>query len=143
MTESASPVTLLGDDRAWDLLTAQQIGRLAISADPAPELFPINYAVDGESIVFRTAEGSKLTGLKVHQWVSFEVDTWDVDHGYSVVAQGKATPITSPKDVARAEALKLQPWVPTVKTTFVRIEIDRISARRFDFGPDPLARYRY
>jgi hypothetical protein len=40
------------------------------------------------------------------------------------------------------EALPLRPWVPTIKTVFVRITPDRISARKFAFGPDPIAQYR-
>ncbi|MDR1078542.1 MAG: pyridoxamine 5'-phosphate oxidase family protein [Propionibacteriaceae bacterium] len=143
MAELVSPVTVLADDRAWDILSAQQIGRIAIAADPAPDVFPVNYVVDGESIVFRTAEGSKLSGLLAHGQVSFEVDTWDVDHGYSVLAQGRAAPVTDPLEVALVEALRLQPWVPTCKTVFVRIDVTAISARRFDFGPDPIRKYRY
>ena len=44
---------------------------------------------------------------------------------------------------SRVEALPLRPWVPTVKTNFVRITAAEITGRRFEFGPDPLPEYRY
>ncbi|MDR1807214.1 MAG: pyridoxamine 5'-phosphate oxidase family protein [Propionibacteriaceae bacterium] len=143
MAESASPVTVLSVARAWDLLAGQQIGRLVVVVDQDAEIFPVNFAVDGESIVIRTAEGTKLSALLRNHRVAFEVDTWDVDHGYSVILHGDAAPITDPAELARAEALRLKPWVPTVKTIFVRIDADQISARKFTFGPDPIEKFRY
>jgi nitroimidazol reductase NimA-like FMN-containing flavoprotein (pyridoxamine 5'-phosphate oxidase superfamily) len=142
MTENISPVTLLSTDKAWDLLAGQRIGRLAIQADVGVEIFPINYALDGESIVFRTAEGTKLSALIASSLVTFEVDVWSERSGYSAVARGHATPITDPDEITQVEALKLRPWVPTVKTHFVRMVVDTITARRFDFGEDPIEKYR-
>jgi len=143
MAENVSPVTPLSAARGWDLLAGQQLGRIVIVVDGAAEIFPVNYVVDGESVVIRTAEGTKLDGLLNNNRVAFEVDTWDVDHGYSVVLHGSAAPITDPAELARAEALRLRPWIPTVKTVFVRIDGEQISARKFTFGPDPIEKYRY
>ncbi|MDR1265381.1 MAG: pyridoxamine 5'-phosphate oxidase family protein [Propionibacteriaceae bacterium] len=137
MAETVSPVTVLSEARGWDILASQQIGRIVVLADDVPQVFPVNYVVDGESIVLRTATGTKLNGLLQDNRVAFEVDTWDVDQGYSVVLQGDAAPITDPTELARAKALPLKPWVPTIKTIFVRIDADRISARKFTFGPEP------
>ena len=41
-----------------------------------PEVLPVNYAIDGESILFRTGEGTVLTqaSMKV---VAFEADHLD------------------------------------------------------------------
>ena len=46
-------------------------------------------------------------------------------------------------EFARFEALPITQWVPTVKTTLVRISVDEITGRRFAFGPDPVEKYRY
>jgi len=143
MAEQASPVTILGPARAWDILAGQQIGRIVVVIDGQAEIFPVNYVTDGETLVIRTAEGTKLSALLRNHRVAFEVDTWDVDHGYSVVLHGPAAPITDPAELARAEALRLRPWIPTVKTVFVRIDGEQISARKFTFGPDPIEKYRY
>lgn len=132
----------LDTDRAWDLLASQQLGRLGVVHGGQVEIFPVNYAVDGESIVFRTAEGAKLAAVRSEGQVTFEVDTWDEDHGYSVIVKGHAVPVTGDHEIAQAEALRLKPWIPTVKTVFVRIDADEVSARRFEFGPDPVEKYR-
>jgi len=143
MAEQASPVTILGPARAWDILAGQQIGRIVVVIDGQAEIFPVNYVTDGETLVIRTAEGTKLDGVLKTGQVAFEIDTWDIDHGYSVILRGTAAPVTDPADLARVEALHLKPWVPTVKTVFVRIEATEISARKFSFGLDPIAKYRY
>jgi len=142
MTDIDSPVTILDEDKAWDLLAGQRLGRLAVASDVGLDIFPVNYVVDGESLVFRTAEGTKLASLIAHSLVTFEIDSWTEETGYSVIVKGHATPITDPSQIARVEALKLKPWVPTVKTIFVRISISEISARKFSFGLDPIAKYR-
>ena len=142
MIDGTSPVIHLETDKAWDILAGQRLGRLAIWAEDGVDIFPINYAVDGESIVFRTAEGSKLSGLKAHNMVTFETDRWDPVYGFSVVAKGRAVPITSPDELRMVTKLKLRPWVPTVKLTFVRIVVTSISGRRFEFGQDPVDDFR-
>lgn len=135
MADNASPVEILEEDACWDILAGLEVGRLATVIDDAPEIFPINYVVDGPSVVFRTAECSKLAELTVNRHVAFEVDTWDLDGGKSVIIHGEATVITDEAELSRAEHLPLRPWINTVKTNFVRISptID-VSGRKFVFG---------
>ncbi|MCL1907350.1 MAG: pyridoxamine 5'-phosphate oxidase family protein [Propionibacteriaceae bacterium] len=142
MTENDSPVTFLDTDKAWDLLAGERLGRLAVLTDSGVDIFPINYVVQGESLVFRTAEGTKLSAVTAHSEVTFEIDQWSRDSGYSVVARGRAIPISDPEEITQVEALGLRPWVPTYKTIFVRIIIHELTARKFDFGLDPIDKYR-
>jgi len=142
MTDNDSPAISLDTNKAWDLLAGQRLGRLAVKSDVGLDIFPINYAVDGETLVFRTAEGTKLSSLISYSLVCFEIDSWTEEVGYSVIIKGHAAPITDPAEIARAEALRLKPWVPTVKTIFVRIYVSEISARKFSFGLDPIEKYR-
>jgi uncharacterized protein len=54
---------------AWDV-----IGRLAVVAPGgSPMVFPVNYVLDGEAIVFRTAPGTKLDAGSGGQ-ACFEID---------------------------------------------------------------------
>ncbi len=106
-----------------------------------PDIVPINFVVDDETIVFRTAEGSKLFALTINQEVAFEVDGWGETSGWSVVLHGRAEQITDYDDVLHAEALPLQPWVPTVKLHYVRIVPAQVSGRDFAFGPEPDRNY--
>lgn len=132
-----SPVTRLDEDEAWQLLGSATVGRLATVIERQPDIFPVNFVLDGPTVVFRTAEGSKLLQLIVNSGVAFEVDQWDADSGWSVVVKGQAQEVTDWDDVARVERLPLQPWVPTVKTHFIRITVEQIEGRRFVFGDEP------
>ncbi|MEW6473423.1 MAG: pyridoxamine 5'-phosphate oxidase family protein [Actinomycetota bacterium] len=74
------------------LLATQSVGRVAVSrAGEPPHVVPVNYALLRDSIVFRTAPGTKLNRL-ITEPVTFEVDCFDIESrtGWSVVAQGFA-----------------------------------------------------
>lgn len=137
MSSNDNPVTLLDEDQAWNLLAGAEVGRLATTLGGRPEVFPVNYVVDNNSVVFRTAEGNKLLSMAVNNHVAFEADGWDEESGWSVVIHGQAETITHGDDLARAERLPLRPWVPTIKLHYVRVTADEINARRFAFGPEP------
>ena len=47
------------------LLHEGTVGCLGISSDGAPELRPVNYTVDGRSVVIRTGEG-RSPAVRVH-----------------------------------------------------------------------------
>src|SRR5512145_3366853 len=53
----------LGVDECWRLLAATPVGRVGVIVDSGPEIYPVNHAVDGRSIVFRTDSGNKLAGI--------------------------------------------------------------------------------
>lgn len=135
MTDDSNPVTALTADESWELLASRPVGRLATSISQQPDIFPVNYVLDDRSIVFRTAQGSKLLELTVNSLVAFEVDDWEAGlGGWSVVARGRAEVIERDAELTHAESLDLKPWVGTVKTVFVRIRVDEIIGRRFLFG---------
>lgn len=123
------------------MLAGHKLGRLVTCVDRHVEIFPINFLVDGRDIIFRTAEGSKLFTLTINSSVAFEIDGWDGTGGWSVIARGPAVEVTASRDVARLETLPLRPWVPTVKTHWVRISPTEISGRQFTFGPEPARDY--
>jgi uncharacterized protein len=116
----------------WSVLGAAQVGRLAVCTDGSPHIFPINYVVDEQTVVFRTAPGSKLAGSR-NADVAFEVDDYDVDSGQasSVIIEGRASEITEAAEWDRALGLPLFPWHVTPKGHFVRITPGTVSGRRF------------
>jgi uncharacterized protein len=123
----------LSPDECWALLRAEEVGRLAIAVMNRPDIFPINYVVDHGSVVFRTAEGTKLAGAVLGSAVAFEVDGYDPDAGeaWSVVLKGRAVELTKLLDVFEATDLPLFPWHASPKPRFVRIEPDSVTGRRF------------
>lgn len=132
-----SPISVLADEDCWDILSAHELGRIVTVMSCEPEIFPVNYVVDGGCILFRTGEGSKLFFLTANNRVAFQVDHWDEHEGVSVIARGEAEILKQSADIAHAESLPLHSWVPTVKTTFVRIVVHTVTGRQFRFGAPP------
>jgi uncharacterized protein len=100
--------------------------------DEQPDIFPVNYLVDHGSIVFRTAEGTKLAS-SVGRLVAFEVDGYDPSSGeaWSVVVKGKAREVKQLHEVLEALDLPLFPWHAAPKRRIIRIEPETVSGRRF------------
>jgi nitroimidazol reductase NimA-like FMN-containing flavoprotein (pyridoxamine 5'-phosphate oxidase superfamily) len=125
-------IAVLDVQTCWQLAAGEEVGRLAVSVDRRPDIFPVNYAVDEASIVFRTAEGTKLSALFVDSAVAFEVDGYDAATGtaWSVVIKGHAAEVPM-QDRLDDLAFPLFSWTPTPKPRFVRVVPDEITGRRF------------
>jgi nitroimidazol reductase NimA-like FMN-containing flavoprotein (pyridoxamine 5'-phosphate oxidase superfamily) len=127
---SGAALEELPPEKCLELMARQPIGRIAV-ADPgaAPMVVPVNFFVDGDTVVFRTDPGSKF-GLAVLDGrpVSFEVDSMDAGRhgGWSVLLRGTASEIDEPAD----ERISLRAWAPGAKSHWVRIVPDVISGRR-------------
>jgi nitroimidazol reductase NimA-like FMN-containing flavoprotein (pyridoxamine 5'-phosphate oxidase superfamily) len=131
MTDEA--VSVLTSEECWDLLRDEEFGRLAFRLVDEVHITPINYAVEGGSLLFRTAEGSKLLGVVMGSEVAFEIDRYGEDWARSVVVRGPARLL--PEDEAhRAENVPLRPWVPTLKYNVVEIEPKVVSGRAFELS---------
>lgn len=115
------------------LLRGEPVGRLAISITDHPDIFPINHVVDHGTVVFRTAEGTKLAAAVLGTAVAYEIDGFDAEAGiaWSVVIKGRAFEIERLEDLIDAADLPLFPWHASPKHRYVRIEPDEISGRRF------------
>lgn len=138
MTDEFSPVTHLSEMESWALLRGRPVGRLATAVAKIPDVFPVNYVVDDGGIVFKTSQGSKLLEVMINSTVAFEVDDWEQDlGGWSVVCRGRARVLEHPDERDHAASLDLKPWVPTIKTHFVRIDVEHIVGRAFRFGEEP------
>ena len=48
--------------RCLQLLSEHNLGRLAVVISGQPLIFPVNYTLDGDAVVFRTDPGNKLRG---------------------------------------------------------------------------------
>lgn len=133
MTVHAQPsIRALTDSECWQRLADHPagIGRVG-TGGPSPNILPVNYVLDGRSVVFRTGEGRKLTAVGAHERVAFEVDHLDAEAhtGWSVVLRGFAHRVTDPAEIERLDALGLQPWDPSPKTAVVRITTRMVEGR--------------
>jgi hypothetical protein len=130
-------VHILSEAECWQLLDGASVGRLAVSVGNQPEIFPVNYYADGRTVLFRTAEGTKLLELTINALVAFEIDQYSDTDAWSVVVKGHARVIESQPEIFAADQLPLAPWIPTLKYIYVRVEPTEISGRRFARGPEP------
>ena len=124
----------LDEQQCQQLLASKDIGRIAFSVHGEPEVFPVNYAADGSTVVFRTGEGTKLQ-LAVMLRVAFEVDEWDPVNGvgWSVVIKGVAEEITSGIDpfAMALRSRRVVPLAPGVREYWIAVYPGEITGRRF------------
>jgi nitroimidazol reductase NimA-like FMN-containing flavoprotein (pyridoxamine 5'-phosphate oxidase superfamily) len=131
----ATGAEVIGARECRRLLATEQVGRLGVVLEGRPEIFPVNYTLDGDGILFRTADGSKLEGA-LHGAVVFEADHLQPESrsGWSVVVHGQAerytrfdTPALRHEDPS---------WLPTDRPHLVRLTPTRITGRRLRPRPD-------
>jgi nitroimidazol reductase NimA-like FMN-containing flavoprotein (pyridoxamine 5'-phosphate oxidase superfamily) len=137
------PVTLLSEDESWSRLGGVALGRLVTTFAGEPEIFPVNYVVQDRTVLFRTAEGTKLFSAVASNIVIFEADDHDVAEGWSVIVRGRAKVLRTDAEIEKAERTQLIPWTATLKTHYVRVTPSEITGRQFRFGtePDPNANF--
>ena len=127
----AEPMSVLSTEQCWDFLREQEVGRLAFHLADEVHITPINYGVAHETILFRTAPGSKLLGLVMNADVTFEIDEFTETEARSVIVRGRAR-LLEEDEAHRSDNLRLRPWVPTSKYNVVEIVPEEISGRHFD-----------
>jgi uncharacterized protein len=137
MAETGQPVTILSVTESWDLLASVALGRLVTSVQGEPEIFPVNFVVQRRTVLFRTAEGTKLVSAAINNRVLFEADDHDAAEGWSVIVKGAARTLHTNEELEEAERAQLLPWTATLKQHYVRIQPVSITGRRFRFGPEP------
>ncbi len=124
------PVTELSVEQCWALINGASLGRLGVSVGDRPEIFPVDYHADGSSVLFRTAEGTKLHELVDNHFVAFEVDSRIGDSAWSVTVKGSAEVLSSFDDIDRSDRRPLPEWSPTKPFVYVRIVPTTITGRR-------------
>jgi nitroimidazol reductase NimA-like FMN-containing flavoprotein (pyridoxamine 5'-phosphate oxidase superfamily) len=115
-----------------DLLESGGIGRVGFASADGIMMLPVNFAVAGKAIFFRTAPDT-LLALHANGPVSFEVDRLDeaLHEGWSVLVHGHARRVTDEREVKRIEdRTHLEPWAAGPRDVYVRIAPIRISGRR-------------
>jgi nitroimidazol reductase NimA-like FMN-containing flavoprotein (pyridoxamine 5'-phosphate oxidase superfamily) len=123
---------LLSEDECLSLLRQGRVGRVAVSVGEVPAVFPVNYMVGGEEILFFTAAGTKLRAAATNATVSFEVDHVDLftQTGWSVLVAGSARERTEPAVIAGVKRAGLSPWAAGDRFHLVAVAIDFVSGRR-------------
>ena len=90
MAIEQGPISVLDDSEAWNLLSSVALGRLVTSFGGQLEIFPVNFITENGTVLFRTAEGTKLFTTVMNEKVLFEADDHTADEGWSVILRGTA-----------------------------------------------------
>lgn len=121
-----------------ELLGQGSIGRLSVVMGGQPLIFPVNYRMVGDEVIFRTDEGTKLDAA-LNRPVAFEVDELDESRhgGWSVVVLGRAVEIMAlDAGIVRGLiGLDLEPWEAGEKLRWLRIIPNWITGRRLAGRP--------
>jgi uncharacterized protein len=131
-------VEILPESVCWTLLRTTSLGRLAVLVDDHPDIFPINFAVDHGTVIFRSGVGTKVAAALSDAPVAMEADGYDAEatQAWSVVIKGVAEEIRSVPDLLDTYDLPLFPWQEGDKGRFIRIVPRATSGRRFPIA-DP------
>jgi len=130
----ARALRALSPAECFDLLEPGGIGRVGFPAADGIMMLPVNFAVTGKTIIFRTAPDTLLARYADAQ-VSFETDHLDeaLHEGWSVLVHGHAHQVKDERMVKSLEhQMRFEPWAPGARDVYVRIVPARITGRRIE-----------
>jgi nitroimidazol reductase NimA-like FMN-containing flavoprotein (pyridoxamine 5'-phosphate oxidase superfamily) len=122
----------LPESACFRLLATVSVGRVALTRHALPVILPVNFALDGQTIVLRTGAGSVLAAARDGVVVAFEADEVDsrLEVGWSVLVTGTMREITNASEMLRVQRLHLFPWAGGDRPFYVRITPGFVSGRR-------------
>ncbi|MDX3235083.1 pyridoxamine 5'-phosphate oxidase family protein [Streptomyces sp. ME03-5709C] len=139
----------LSEAECWERLGTHGIGRVARAAgtdDEAPVVVPVNFLVDGRTVVYRT-DPAGVAAVASGTKLAFQTDFVDEGRriGWSVLVTGTAERVS---DAAAEEALGRRPgadpWAGGKRPLWIRVLPREVSGRAIralpqtgDLGPGP------
>jgi len=123
---------LLSEEDSLALLATVDVGRVGVSIEAIPAIFPVNFAVVGGQIVFRTSPGSKLSAATHEAVVAFEVDEHDAAtrSGWSVLVVGRSQVVHDLDVTWQVLHAGLEPYADGRRADIVRIRPEIVTGRR-------------
>jgi nitroimidazol reductase NimA-like FMN-containing flavoprotein (pyridoxamine 5'-phosphate oxidase superfamily) len=125
---------VVSSEDCYALLAEVTLGRLVYVDEDGPAAVPVNYALVGHDIAFRSDPGSKIGALGDRP-VAFEVDQVDAvsRSGWSVLVRGRAEIVALdqvPALLARVEGAPPLPWKKGIHGIWVVITPTAVTGRR-------------
>jgi nitroimidazol reductase NimA-like FMN-containing flavoprotein (pyridoxamine 5'-phosphate oxidase superfamily) len=119
-------------EECYARLGQTSVGRVAFDSPDGLNILPVNYIVDGRSIVVRTAPYTLLAAHKSGP-IAFEVDDLEphFKRGWSVLVVGHAWPMEDVDELIRLRSGRdLEAWAPGPRNLFINITPARVTGRR-------------
>jgi nitroimidazol reductase NimA-like FMN-containing flavoprotein (pyridoxamine 5'-phosphate oxidase superfamily) len=129
-----SSIAELNESECFDRLRDADVGRLAVQLPTGGvDIFPVNFVIDEQCVLLRTAGGTKLESLKENPQVAFEADHFDYfgHTAWSVVIKGYAALVEDHNELFGLLNVEIDTWHPERKPFFVRITPAITTGRRF------------
>jgi len=128
----------IDEETCRKLLARRHFGRVALVDDHGPIIFPVNYAVDDGSIVFRTDRGTKRSAAAEGRPACFEIDDVDTRRrfGWSVIVRGRLDEVMDDGGRERLSGKLIEPYPGGPKEHLVRLSCTSISGRRVPLPED-------
>ncbi len=122
----------LSEAECVELLGAKRVGRVAMCGADGPLVFPVNYIIHHESILFHTAPNTQIATVLEDARAAFEVDEIDdfLQCGCSVLATGRASHVIDPDGLMVDDVDEPEPWANGLRTLLIRIDPEKITGRR-------------
>jgi uncharacterized protein len=132
LIDNRTGLEVLDRSECFRLLGLNGVGRIAVVDGGNPVILPVNYVVDDEQIVFRTAPGTKLEAAVRTQRVAFQIDSADPMYhtGWSVLVVGRCEEVTDPDRKEHIDRLPLRPWAAGAKDHIIAVRAEEVSGRR-------------
>jgi nitroimidazol reductase NimA-like FMN-containing flavoprotein (pyridoxamine 5'-phosphate oxidase superfamily) len=113
-----------------DLMGSTSVGRVALVDEDGPVVLPVNYVLDGETVLFRTSPANSIARHLDDSRVAFEVDEFDdyTQSGWSVVLRGVAS-FVADDELARDQRRPF-PWADGARPLLVRVTPVSVTGRR-------------
>ncbi|MFI1798751.1 helix-turn-helix domain-containing protein [Streptomyces sp. NPDC020379] len=129
---ASHPVLMrLAEHECWERLGTHGIGRLGLSTGTRAVVLPVNFLVDGHTVVYRTEHGDS-TAVAAGTPIAFEADHIDeqLSRGWSVLVAGTAQHVTDPDTVqALMERPGARPWAGGNRDLWIRVVPDEVTGR--------------
>src|SRR6476619_1644716 len=132
----------LTPDECWRHLGKRVVGRIGFDLGHGPRIHPVNYRVDGTTVVLRTAEDSELARFielfSAGGLVACEVDEVDYEwhQGWSVMIEGQIARVDAPEERKRLHAVWPRPWADGRRGLLARVTPVEVTGRRPPGGMD-------
>jgi len=112
-------------------LAAHGVGRIGVESHGKVAIFPVNYVVDGASVVVRVRHDGELDEATRDTFVAIEIDHADslYHEGWSVLVQGRCTHVTGSDELDALDHLPLLPWGGPDRDLYLRVAMESVSGR--------------
>ena len=130
MPDLENPVEEMSIEECWAHLEDEEFGRLAYRLVDEVHIVPVNFVVDGRTLLFRTAAGNKLLAAALASEVAFEIDQRDEHSAWSVVVRGHLRRLEEDEQ-HRLDSLPEHSWIPMRRDEVVDLVPEVVTGRKF------------